>query len=77
MTSQTSVKPRAGYLVSVRDVSCNVPRLDDLGQDLIIEAEKLMGDDARVMYRFSLRAGEIEVMQGKMTAVLDADRAAA
>ncbi len=77
MTSQAGIKPRAGYLVGLRDVSCKGARLDDLPQDLIVEAEKLMGDDARVMYRFSLRAGETEVMQGKATVVLDVDRVAA
>lgn len=63
MTSQIGAKPRAGYLVGVRDVSCSVARLDEVEKDLIVEAEKLMGDDARVMYRFSVRAGEVEVMQ--------------
>ncbi len=77
MTSQPGVKPRAGYLVGLRDVSCKGARLDDLPQDLIIDAEKLMGDDTRVMYQFSLRAGEAEVLQGKATVVLDVDRVAA
>lgn len=73
MTSPPHAKPRAGYLVGVRDVVCRVPRLDELGQELIVEAEKLMGDEARVMYQFSLSAGETEVLQGKATAVLDAE----
>lgn len=77
MTGHAGPKPRAGYLVGVRDVFCRVPRLDDLEDDLIIEAEKLMGDDARVIYQFSLHAGPTELMTGKATAVLDADRAAA
>ncbi len=77
MTGQVGKKPRAGYLVGVRDVTCNVMRLDDLGQDLVIDVEKLMGDEARVMYQFSLRAGEVEVMRGKATAVLDAGEEAA
>ncbi len=77
MTGQVGAKPRAGYLVGVRDVLCHVPKLDELTHDLIIEAEKLMGDDARVMYQFSLRAGDGEVMSGKATVVLDADRVAA
>ncbi len=74
MTGAVGAKPRAGYLVGVRDVACRVPKLDDLACELIIEAQKLMGDDARVMYQFSLHAGETEVMAGKATVVLDADR---
>jgi predicted hotdog family 3-hydroxylacyl-ACP dehydratase len=73
MTGKAGSKPRAGYLVGVRDVTCHALRLDDLQQDLFIEAEKLMGDDTRVMYRFSVFAGETEVMQGTATAVLDAN----
>lgn len=77
MTGQVGSKPRAGYLVSVRDVQCKVPRLDTLGAELIIEAEKLMGDDARVMYQFSLSAGGSVILHGKASAVLDAEQAAA
>jgi predicted hotdog family 3-hydroxylacyl-ACP dehydratase len=70
-------KPRAGYLVGVRDVQCKVPRLDTLAPKLMIEAEKLMGDDARVMYQFSLSSDGKIVLQGKATVVLDTDRVAA
>lgn len=74
MTGEVGARPRAGYLAAVRDVQCHVSRLDQLESELIIEAEKLMGDDTRVMYQFTLRSGEIEVMRGKATAVLDVDR---
>ena len=70
-------KPRAGYLAALRDVSCHSMRLDDLGDDLIIEVEKVMGDEARVIYQFSIRAGAEEIMSGRATVVLDADKAAA
>lgn len=72
MTGAVGTRPRAGYLAAVRDVQCHVPRLDQLESELVIEAEKLMGDEARVIYRFILRAGETQVMQGTATAVLDA-----
>ncbi len=71
MTSPPDKKPRAGYLVGVRDVVCQVARLDEQEQDLIVEAEKLMGDEARVMYQFRVSAGGQELLQGKATAVLD------
>ncbi len=70
-------KPRAGYLAALRDVVCDRMRLDDLADDLIIEAEKVMGDDARVIYQFTIHAGEARVMSGRATVVLDADKVAA
>ena len=74
---QIASKPRAGYLASLRDVTCNSMRLDTLTDDLIIDAEKLMGDEARVIYQFTLRAGNTEIMSGRATVVLDADKVAA
>jgi len=63
--------PRAGYLASVSDVVCRARRLDDLEGELVIEAERLAGDDAQVLYRFSLSSGENQLLQGKAMVVLD------
>jgi predicted hotdog family 3-hydroxylacyl-ACP dehydratase len=73
---QIDKKPRAGYLVGLRDVTCKTMRLDTLLDDLIIDAEKMMGDEARVIYQFTLHAGESEILSGRATVVLDADRVA-
>jgi predicted hotdog family 3-hydroxylacyl-ACP dehydratase len=73
-TNQAESRPRAGYLVGLRDVSCNVSRLDNLPEDLLITAEKLMGDEVRVIYQFSLHAGERLILSGRATVVLDAER---
>jgi predicted hotdog family 3-hydroxylacyl-ACP dehydratase len=70
-------KPRAGYLAALRDVACHRMRLDDLGDDLIIEAEKMMGDEARVIYQFAIHAGTEKIMSGRATVILDADKVAA
>jgi predicted hotdog family 3-hydroxylacyl-ACP dehydratase len=70
-------KPRAGYLAALRDVSCTTMRLDTLNDDLIIDAEKMMGDEARVIYQFSIHAGAEQIMSGRATVVLDADKVAA
>ena len=70
-------KPRAGYLAAVRDVICHTMRLDDLHDDLVIEAERIMGDAARVIYQFSIHAGTAKIMSGRATVVLDADRVSA
>lgn len=73
--AQFDSKPRAGYLAAVRDVTCHTERLDDLNDDLIIDAERIMGDAARVIYQFSIHAGTAKIMSGRATVVLDADLA--
>jgi len=77
LCGQIEQKPGAGYLVSLRDVRCNAMRLDTLHDDLIIDAEKLMGNEALVIYQFTLYAGENEIMSGRATVALDADKVAA
>jgi len=48
-------RPRLGYLASLREVHCSRSRLDDLEGDLIVEAERLMGEESRVIYSFDVR----------------------
>ena len=73
LAGKIDAKPRAGYLVSLRDVICRKSRLDNLEGDLIVDAERLMGDRSRVIYQFTLWVGEIEVLSGRATVVFDAD----
>lgn len=76
MGGQIDKKPRAGYLAAVRDVSCDTMRLDTLSDDLIIDAEKLMGDATRFIYQFNIHAGAAKIMSGRATVILDADKVA-
>jgi predicted hotdog family 3-hydroxylacyl-ACP dehydratase len=71
---QINHKPRSGFLVSLRDVSCKTMRLDNLQDNLIINAEKLMGDETRVMYQFSIQAAGAEIISGRATVILDAEQ---
>jgi len=64
-------KPRAGYLASLRDFDCRRDRLDDLDGDLVVEAERLAGDGAHVIYRFRLRVGDVEILSGQALVALD------
>jgi predicted hotdog family 3-hydroxylacyl-ACP dehydratase len=64
-------KPKAGYLVGVRDVACCAGRLDDLEGDLIVDAEQVMGDESLAIYQFTLRVGAVLVLRGRATVVLD------
>lgn len=65
-------RPRAGFLAAVRDVKCAVRRLDDIAGDLLVEAVRQMGDASRVVYGFVLRTGDVELLSGRATVVLDA-----
>lgn len=63
---------RAGYLASVRDLMCHAARLDDVSEDLVIEARRVMGDEARVIYEFSVCAGRTPLLEGRAAVVLEA-----
>jgi predicted hotdog family 3-hydroxylacyl-ACP dehydratase len=69
-------RPRMGYLASLRGVRCSRTRLDDLEGDLIVEAERLMGEESHVIYNFEVRVGDVEVLRGRAAVVLEASRAA-
>jgi predicted hotdog family 3-hydroxylacyl-ACP dehydratase len=56
----------------VRDLTCHVGWLDDLTEDLIIEADKLMGEGSSVIYGFTVRAGSRELLSGRAAVVIDA-----
>ena len=72
LANNTGSKPASGYLVSLRDVICRQSRLDNLNGDLMVDAERLMGDQQRVIYQFTLAVGAHEVLSGRATVVLDA-----
>jgi predicted hotdog family 3-hydroxylacyl-ACP dehydratase len=64
-------RPLAGFLASVRDVTCRRDRLDDLDGSLFVEAVRALGDEAHVIYEFRLWVGEMEVLSGRAAVVLD------
>lgn len=72
LTGKVGHRPRAGMLVSVRDVVTRVKYLSDYEEDLQIEAEQLMAGENSVTYSFSLHVGNIELLSGRATVVLDA-----
>jgi predicted hotdog family 3-hydroxylacyl-ACP dehydratase len=65
-------RPAAGYLASVRAVTCSVERLDRLEGALLVTAELLIGDAGRVIYRFELTCNDKPVMSGRAAVVMDA-----
>ena len=68
-------RPRLGYLASVRALTLYRHRLDDLEDDLIIEAQQLAGEGPRVAYGFTVTSGGAKVAEGRATVLLDAGAA--
>jgi predicted hotdog family 3-hydroxylacyl-ACP dehydratase len=75
LTKRVHQRPRAGVLVSVRDVVTRVNYLSGDGEDLQIEAEQLLAGDNGVTYFFALHISNIELLTGRATVVLDVDGA--
>lgn len=61
---------RAGMLAAVRDVTLNVARLDDIVDDLMLTARRLIGDHRQMLYQFAVLAGERELLRGRAAVVL-------
>lgn len=61
-----------GYLISVRGAELHVSRLDDIADDLIIDAACLTRSEQNILYQFSVSAAERLLLEGRATVVLDA-----
>jgi predicted hotdog family 3-hydroxylacyl-ACP dehydratase len=61
-----------GFLASVRAVQLRVARLDDVEGPLNVAAQRLSGEDAHVLYDFSVFCGTGELVGGRAAVVLDA-----
>jgi predicted hotdog family 3-hydroxylacyl-ACP dehydratase len=68
-----SVGARVGYLISVRGTQLHVPRLDDISDDLLLEASCLTRSDNTILYHFRVSAAGQSLLEGRATVVLDAD----
>jgi predicted hotdog family 3-hydroxylacyl-ACP dehydratase len=58
-----------GMLAALRDVELAVQRLDDVAQDLIVEAHCLLNESGRLLYQFQIKAGSRELLRGRATVV--------
>ncbi|QFY44199.1 3-hydroxylacyl-ACP dehydratase [Candidatus Methylospira mobilis] len=68
-----SAPPKAGLLVSVRNVQFNVTRLDDIEDDLLVEATRVSGDGRNVIYDFKLCDVARLLITGRAAVILDAE----
>lgn len=64
--------PQIGYLVSVRSVMLHVDRLDKLSAALLIQAERMSGDDSTLLYSFTVHCGFALLVSGRAVVVLNA-----
>lgn len=62
---------RPGFLASVRSAVLHVGRLDDIEQDLTVQALRVTGDSGTVLYDFTLHAGERLLVEGRAAIVLN------
>lgn len=65
-------RARSGYLTSVRALELHANTLDETPQPLCIKASRLALNDNTAMYQFSIHAGERLLVQGRLSAVIDA-----
>ena len=75
LTGAVSARPRQGFLIGLRDVTCHVAALDMVTGDLIVAIEKLMGDEAQVIYRFVITGGGQALIEGRATVILQSEDA--
>jgi predicted hotdog family 3-hydroxylacyl-ACP dehydratase len=65
--------PQPGFLAAVRGVKLLVARLDTVDGDLLVTAQRLMGDAKQALYAFTLHsaAGAL-LVEGRATVILNA-----
>jgi len=72
LVADGSSRPAHGYLASVRNVRLRVSRLDDITGDLVVDAERLMGDVQGATYQFVLASDGTELISGRTTVLFGA-----
>jgi predicted hotdog family 3-hydroxylacyl-ACP dehydratase len=65
--SDPFAKERGGMLVAIRDLSLHVDRLDDVAEELVICATKLMANGDGRIYAFSASGGGRELGRGRVS----------
>jgi predicted hotdog family 3-hydroxylacyl-ACP dehydratase len=64
-----SIGAGVGYLASVRNVTLAVAQLDELGADLIADAERITGDGRTVLYDFTVSCERQPLLAGRASIV--------
>jgi predicted hotdog family 3-hydroxylacyl-ACP dehydratase len=64
--------PRHGYLASLRQLACRCDRLDLFAGELIIDAERLAGDERQALYQLMLSCDDCELVSGRAAVIMEA-----
>jgi len=70
LAGHSHAEAHVGYLASVRDIRCRMAFLDVVEGDLLVEAERLTGEEAHAIYRFALLEAQRELLSGRAAVVL-------
>lgn len=73
LASPDQAVARVGYLVSVRSTRLHVLRLDDIADDLAIDATCITRNANNILYQFKVRAAERTLLTGRAAVVVNAD----
>ncbi len=60
-----------GYLASMRDVHLSAQRIDDIDQQLEIQAMRVAANARSLVYRFTVSVGKTELLGGRATVFLE------
>jgi predicted hotdog family 3-hydroxylacyl-ACP dehydratase len=71
VASAAGVAAPPGFLASARAVQLHCDRLDDLHDDLVAAVERIAGDTSTALYDFSVSAGEIVLLRGRVAIAFD------
>ena len=71
LKTKNAQAPTRGYLANAKDVHWQVDRLDDIEDELTIEAEQLISEGGRSIYAFRIGAAGRHLLDGRVAVVLD------
>jgi predicted hotdog family 3-hydroxylacyl-ACP dehydratase len=71
LRAPAGLRPRLGYLASLRGIVCDADRLDDCSADLDVRAVQVHAEEQRVIYDFTLSCEGRDVLSGRAVVVLD------
>ncbi|NJD06098.1 MAG: 3-hydroxylacyl-ACP dehydratase [Methylococcaceae bacterium] len=71
LAEQAGVRPPAGYLAGTRALRLRRRWLDDLEDELIVRAERLLGSEQSLLYGFGVTCGGEPVCEGRLSVFFD------
>ena len=73
LRSKENAAPRSGYLVSVRGTQLHVPRLDDIAEELEVNASCITRSENNILYAFSISAAGNLLLEGRAAVIVNAE----